>query len=410
MRFEGYSLVGGQHPETAALRNILAYLGVKAPHTAKPFSEAMLLGIGGGIGGGYWIFEYKSLPYPIFNLFTRHGWWEAGAGFLTSLGERLGLTTAVRETGSATVAEKHLTEAVVVGRPAIVWIDLASTPYYFLPADLKGLAPHVVTICGFDEAANQVEIDDRAAVSYIMTRTDLASARRSVTSNKHRLMLVDGPHGEINLERAVAEGIRACCAGLTTVPAGLPAWAGKNCGLSAFAKWADLIADPKDKRGWPNLFTRGRRLYRGLVNIFRQIETNGTGGGAFRLMYADFLREAADALSRPNWRALGDQYHEIGQMWRACAYAALPESVQPLRQTRDILLQQHRIFQERGANGLEEIRKLDQQLSRIETEVSQDFPLGESEARDLLIDLRDHLRRICRAESQAVEALRDSVT
>lgn len=34
----------GKHPNTAALKNVLAAQGVKAPHINKPFSEAMLLG------------------------------------------------------------------------------------------------------------------------------------------------------------------------------------------------------------------------------------------------------------------------------------------------------------------------------------------------------------------------------
>ena len=44
--------VGGRHAEIAALANLLAEQGTLAPHTRRPYTEAMLLGIGGGIGGG----------------------------------------------------------------------------------------------------------------------------------------------------------------------------------------------------------------------------------------------------------------------------------------------------------------------------------------------------------------------
>ncbi len=41
---------GGKHPNTAALKNVLAAQGVKAPHNGELFNEAMLLAIGGELG------------------------------------------------------------------------------------------------------------------------------------------------------------------------------------------------------------------------------------------------------------------------------------------------------------------------------------------------------------------------
>ena len=34
----------GSHWESGTLHNVYAYLGVKAPHTGEPYSEALLLG------------------------------------------------------------------------------------------------------------------------------------------------------------------------------------------------------------------------------------------------------------------------------------------------------------------------------------------------------------------------------
>jgi hypothetical protein len=41
MILDGYKPLGGKHPETAALKNVLAYHGVTALHTGQPFSEAI---------------------------------------------------------------------------------------------------------------------------------------------------------------------------------------------------------------------------------------------------------------------------------------------------------------------------------------------------------------------------------
>lgn len=43
---------GGLHPETAAVANVLANLGVSSS-IGEPLTEAAILGIGGGLGAGY---------------------------------------------------------------------------------------------------------------------------------------------------------------------------------------------------------------------------------------------------------------------------------------------------------------------------------------------------------------------
>jgi hypothetical protein len=60
MKLEGYTQFGGHHRETAAVQHVLAHQGVTAPHTGQPFTESMLLGIGGGIGFVYFVFEFTS--------------------------------------------------------------------------------------------------------------------------------------------------------------------------------------------------------------------------------------------------------------------------------------------------------------------------------------------------------------
>ena len=49
----------GRHPDTAALARLLAALGVTDPASGRPITEAMVLGVAGGIGFAYFVFEYK---------------------------------------------------------------------------------------------------------------------------------------------------------------------------------------------------------------------------------------------------------------------------------------------------------------------------------------------------------------
>ena len=84
MPFSGYDHFGGRHAESAAVANVLAFRGVLAPHTKEPFSEALLFGIAGGIGCGYFVIQgnlsfgalvavlaaYKDLASPWKELLT----------------------------------------------------------------------------------------------------------------------------------------------------------------------------------------------------------------------------------------------------------------------------------------------------------------------------------------------------
>ena len=56
----GYALRGGIHPDTAAVANVLAHHGVTAGHTGEPLSEAMVLGVGGGLGAGYVLSKFQA--------------------------------------------------------------------------------------------------------------------------------------------------------------------------------------------------------------------------------------------------------------------------------------------------------------------------------------------------------------
>ena len=62
----GYRMRGGLHPETATLANVLANQGVVSGLTGEPLTEAAILGIGGGLGAGYilWEFQRHGMPGP----------------------------------------------------------------------------------------------------------------------------------------------------------------------------------------------------------------------------------------------------------------------------------------------------------------------------------------------------------
>ena len=82
----------GRHSETGSIQNVLALQGITAPHTDETYSEALLLGVSGGVTFGYFTFEYEGY-LPHLALLTRNTF----DPFQTIL-ERLGIPQDVRQT------------------------------------------------------------------------------------------------------------------------------------------------------------------------------------------------------------------------------------------------------------------------------------------------------------------------
>src|SRR6185436_18941429 len=110
---------------------------LQAPHTGQPYSEALLLGISGGIAFGYFTFEYKGY-LPHVAMLTRNTF----SPFSTML-ERLGIAQDVQQTSKPDIAEKNLQDIFASGLYPLVWADHFSLPYNNLPSDaaMWGMLP-----------------------------------------------------------------------------------------------------------------------------------------------------------------------------------------------------------------------------------------------------------------------------
>ena len=67
----GYVLRGGTHPDTAALSNSLANAEVTS--AGSSLTEELILGIGGGLGAAYILWQFTGHP-PIVTLGFRNQW------------------------------------------------------------------------------------------------------------------------------------------------------------------------------------------------------------------------------------------------------------------------------------------------------------------------------------------------
>ena len=97
------------------------------------------------------------------------------------------------------------------------------------------------------------------------------------------------------------------------------------------AKWAQLAADDKDKKGWAKVFPGGVALWNVLTWGWFWIEAAGTGGGGFRALYAAFLDEAHAITGLRALAGAAAAYRALGAAWTALAGGLLPDAVPLLR-------------------------------------------------------------------------------
>ena len=134
----------GRHPDTAALARLLAALGVTDPSSGRPLTEAMALGVAGGIGFAYFVFEYEELTTLYLggrlNSFVQKQ--DATEAALA----RLGVPAQIRRTSGPATAERHLRAALDQGRPVIATVDGARLRQGAVPDWLYGMLPQDVLV------------------------------------------------------------------------------------------------------------------------------------------------------------------------------------------------------------------------------------------------------------------------
>ncbi|MBC7810289.1 MAG: hypothetical protein H7175_04040, partial [Burkholderiales bacterium] len=288
-----YHAFSGRHCETGSIANVLAYQGVKAPHTGQPISEALLLGISGGVTVGYFLFQYEGYE-PTLALLTRNTF-----SPMETIFDRLAIARDVLHTDNAQKGESNVVDMLESGSPPMVWADMFSLPYNNLRVDEHAWGMMPIVVYGLE--GDTVHIADRSAAPLHVDKAAFMAARARVKQDKFRVMSLHTPDFG-RLAAAVQKGIWQCINLYTENP---PKGAKDNFGLAALQKWASMLTNTRNKQSWARFFPRGAGLYSALIGhhgqpgAFQWICTWNAAEGAERGLYADFLDEAAIILDKP---------------------------------------------------------------------------------------------------------------
>lgn len=283
----GYVHVPGHHCGSTALRNLLGFHGLE-------ISEELAFGLGAGACFYYLTFEDAS-PSRWFNGRTAR----LEEEFRDLTGAALELQTFADDEGAAWKAARAEVDA---GRPVLLLTDLYHLDHYGNSAHFPG---HAVVLAGYDE--ERALLSDTGFAQLQETRLEnLAKARYSghptFKMEGHMFTVAAGVE-QATLEAAVPAAIARAAKQMLE-----PEW-GEFAGLPAVRRLAGEAGSwPESAADWQWCARFG----------YQVIERRGTGGGAFRPMYARFLAEAGREEASLA-AAAGERWTELAEAFKAAS-------------------------------------------------------------------------------------------
>lgn len=397
MKFDFPEGPPGIHPPTAALSRLLKQKGVINPADDQPYSEAMLLGVGGGLDTGYILYQFKHLPNPIVFLGFRNQWNQTHV-FIEKIAKRLNLGVHFNEYANQSTAEKALQKTIKSGKPAIVWVDKASLPYRLLPESLTGYIKHQVTVYARDGRLWRLYIDDLSSKPIEIREKNFTAARENLHQNHFLMMTFDqvGDFGKRDLRNAIINGIQDCATQLTRPI--------QTIGITNLDTWADKLVDRQTSLGWLHVFKNQKGLFPTLSTLYESIKLNGTEGFALRKLYSDFLHKSAGILSNPALNAVAGQYLQLANHWSNLAENTLPSRIPVFDRVKKLLHKKSEAYQR---NDFTTYQLTNEELKSLTKNIEKAFPLDDLETSQLFDRLSSQIKLIAELEKSAARRLRD---
>lgn len=388
------------HPNTSSIATVLAAQGVVSPIDGRPLSEALIHGIGGGVGAGYILWEFKAFASAYLTLgFTNRWQYPTADGWFGRTLGRLGVTLDAHETGGARAAREALDGILEAGRPAIAFVEHQALGTWGAPPELSGFTGYPVVVIARAVDGGYL-VDDRGEQPLLVSDAVMAAARARIGSWKHRLFdlrPVRDPSPD-ELQRAVVDGLADQVEHLssTSDSFGLPAW----------RKWARLMTDTRNAKAWSRVFADGTGLFGTLLSIVEGVDGGiGPWGGHMRDLQAQFLDEAADLLDRPALREAATSWRAVADLWEDLADAAVPDDLAGAAEAVEADEALHDAVMA-GEPGRVAARDAAGVVWAARARYARSFPSSADRRAELFADLGRRLHEIHAAEVAAFDATR----
>jgi hypothetical protein len=283
MLIKNFSPFSGQHCETTATGSLLKSLGIE-------MSEAMLFGIGEGLGYIYW--DMKNMDFPFLGGRVK-------PDLLTqNIVNNLYLQMDVKETSSKKRAwenvKQNIDNEIIVGlKLDSYYLDYFTNKVHF--------AGHYVAMYGYDDRFAYL-VDTKQQGGLVKTSLEnlaLARNEKGPMSSKNLSYTIKKNEVVPNLKDVITKAIKNNAITYINPPI-------KNLGYKGIKKTSVEI------NKW---FERSKNIENDFVLTATLMERGGTGGSLFRNIYRDFLKECLSIFDNSLLQNAYNLFTEIAPMW-----------------------------------------------------------------------------------------------
>ncbi len=291
---ETYHHKVASHCETGSVRNLLNHAGIE-------ISEPMVFGIGSGPAFYYLFFARGPSGFPLVGIRNPPG------SILRNTKKLCGYNFCYKKYKTTDQAIEKANQLIDSDIPVAVTIDMFYMKY--LPSFLRVHAPfHFIILVGREGDSYAVSDPYHNEIG-ILKEEDLRAAweTHAPLAKDNFLAYLDGSPSQIDLKGPVQKAILKTCNNIL-LPPGIKNlfWFVGIQGIKTYAKKILL---------WPKEY-KGVVLREGILFNAVGFEDQGTGGGAFRLMYGAFLQEVSQMFKSQEMDDLAIQMIEHGNCWR----------------------------------------------------------------------------------------------
>ncbi len=282
----GFRHIPGVHCGTTAMRDLLLFVGLD-------FSEAMCLGLSSGLGFTYFRNPRGTPPSHIFYGRT--------ATLEHDLCAHLALDFEAGTDENADRAWRNAKDWIDRGVPLLLHVELSQLPYYHTRTPFPG---HRVVLVGYDDAWRRALLADTGLpglqqVSY-ETLVKARTAQIPPILLHNEWLVIKSALPRVSVRDAVVTALRDNALAMDLDRAPHLGIMGMETLAEDFENWTDV----------PDWVLCAKFAY-------QNIEVRGTGGGFFRKMYAQFLREAETIDKRLRGVGLAETMEQIADEWSA---------------------------------------------------------------------------------------------
>ena len=282
------------HCESGTVRNLLNFSGVNV-------TEAMVFGLGSGVDFVYLSFLKYFSPFPITIVRSQMG------KIFQNVEKLCNINFFFKKLKNTDIALEKINAMIDNGVPVALCVDMFYMRY--LPSFLHIHVPfHFIVLYGREGDVYTVSdpyYQDIAHLSEDALRAAIST--HALFSNDNLVAYVEKvPKGEIDWKSAIIKSLKRTADKM--VP---PAFVNvvPILGVAGIKTFAKKILT------WPNEF-KGLALREGILGTARGFEEQGTGGGAFRLVYGAFLKEAAEVMNSKALEEFAEKMIQNGAAWR----------------------------------------------------------------------------------------------